>query len=351
MNIEVLIVGQGLAGSLLAWELIQRQRRVLVVDSGAENASQVAAGLINPVAGRRLLSQGDVGLYLQGAKACYQQLNAVFRQSFLVELPMLRILQSVHERDYALKRLLQTEYQPYLSGWSEEVPEFEMPYGGLRQTGTGYLRTGMLLNQLREFLINNSSFRCTGLVYDEIRLTPALQWQQLRPRHIVFCEGHLATRNPWFGSLPFQLAKGEILTCQSEFKLPQSILNYGKWLIPLVDGGFKTGASFDVRQLDELPTVAAETLLLTELAKVWRKSGEIRVVEHKAGIRPTTLDKQPLLGSHPRHVGLHIFNGFGSKGSLCIPKYAEQFADWLLLGRPLPDHVDVSRYYETHFPA
>ncbi|HBA65740.1 MAG TPA: FAD-dependent oxidoreductase, partial [Methylococcaceae bacterium] len=55
MDIDFLIVGQGLAGSLLAFELIQRNAQVMVVDDGRENASEVAAGLINPVTGIRLV--------------------------------------------------------------------------------------------------------------------------------------------------------------------------------------------------------------------------------------------------------------------------------------------------------
>ncbi|MDD4913464.1 MAG: FAD-binding oxidoreductase [Methylococcales bacterium] len=351
MQIDVLIVGQGLAGSLLARELIRRQCRVLVVDSGTENASQVAAGLINPVSGQRLVKHRTVDSCLPAAMAAYRQLAAEFGQPFFVELPMLRILQSAMEREYAAKRLLQADYQPYLSGWATEPPGISAPYGVLRQTGGGYLRTRLLLSRLRAFLTGMGSFRQTGLAYEELRLYPDLQWRAVRPRHVVFCEGHQALANPWFGGLPFQLAKGEILACESAAEIPQSILNYGKWLIPLSGRRFKTGASFETRQPDAIPTADAKAELLAALAKAGVNGGAVSVYEHKAGIRPATLDKQPLIGSHPRHAGLHIFNGFGSKGSLYIPWYARQLADLLLQGHPLPDHADIKRYHETHFPA
>ena len=74
MPVEVLIVGQGLAGSLLAWQLIEHGFRVLVIDDGAENASQVAAGLINPVSGLRLLKTADSETLLAAAHALYRQL-------------------------------------------------------------------------------------------------------------------------------------------------------------------------------------------------------------------------------------------------------------------------------------
>ena len=53
--IDFLIIGQGLAGTVLAWNLIQRGRSVIVLDREDEStSSKVAAGLINPITGRYL---------------------------------------------------------------------------------------------------------------------------------------------------------------------------------------------------------------------------------------------------------------------------------------------------------
>lgn len=347
----MLIVGQGLAGSLLAWELINRQCRVLVVDAGDENASQVAAGLINPVTGQRLFKHPSVAACLQTAFRHYRHLGEVFGQPFLVEQSMLRILQSEQEYNFAIKRLAEPDYQPYLSGLTEAMTGINAPYRILQQQQTGYLQTRLLLHHLRLFLESTDSFRQIRLAYDELMRQPVLQWQSVRPGHIVFCEGYQGVDNPWFGGLPFRLVKGEILACEATGNLPDAILNYGKWLIPQAGRQFKTGAGFETRQLDLAPTAEAKAGLLAELAKVCTLLGEVRVKEHKAGIRPATSDKQPLLGTHPRDARLHIFNGFGSRGSLTIPWCAERFADWLLLERPLPEYADVRRYYETHFPA
>ena len=68
MITDYLIIGQGLAGSLLAWELIQRDCKVVIIDNGKENASQVAAGLINPITGMRFVKSADVDTLLPAAK-------------------------------------------------------------------------------------------------------------------------------------------------------------------------------------------------------------------------------------------------------------------------------------------
>ena len=46
---DTLILGQGLAGSALAWHLIEAGERVCVIDDGhCRSSTRVAAGLINP---------------------------------------------------------------------------------------------------------------------------------------------------------------------------------------------------------------------------------------------------------------------------------------------------------------
>jgi glycine/D-amino acid oxidase-like deaminating enzyme len=351
VQIDVLLIGQGLAGSLLAWELLQRQLRIVVVDDGAENASQVAAGLINPVTGQRLVKQVDVETLLPAAMHAYRQLGIQFGQSFYVQMPMLKILRTDKELGIAERRLAQPDYRDYLTGSAPAPSGIDAPHGVLQQRQTGYLRTEALLSQLRDFLRNKNYYRRNSLRYSDINLEPALQWQEVYPRHIVFCEGYQAITNPWFRYLPFQLAKGEILGCESRQDLPEHILNYGHWLIPLESRRFKIGATFDTCQLDNLPTQQAKTALLASLRAVCPQQQTADVYQHRAGIRPATLDKQPFIGTHPRYSQLHIFNGFGAKGSLAIPWYAARFADYLLHQAGLPPGCDIRRYDKTYFPA
>ncbi|MEM9022389.1 MAG: FAD-dependent oxidoreductase, partial [Bacteroidota bacterium] len=54
-SVDYLIIGQGLAGSVLAHTMRQHQLQVMVVDRPREGgASRVAAGVVNPVSLRRL---------------------------------------------------------------------------------------------------------------------------------------------------------------------------------------------------------------------------------------------------------------------------------------------------------
>ncbi len=349
MPSDFLIIGQGLAGSLLAWELIRRKQTVLVVDNGIQNASQVAAGLVNPITGKRFVKTTNVDELLPTAKNYFAELEQFFQKSFYIEKPMLRLLRNTNEKDAANKRLNQTEYQAYLSGISDNHQNIYSQFGLLHQSKTGYLKTRDLLGNLKEFLISNGQFRHATINYSDIQLYPELKWKNLGFRNVIFCEGFQSIHNPWFNWLPMKPVKGEIITASTEQLTNSHILNYGNWLIPLEGNQFKTGATFDRENMDTKVTENARQTLLESLHLNVPDLQQIKIINQHAGIRPTTLDRQPFIGKHPSHSNLAIFNGFGTKGSLQIPFYCQLFTDALLDNKTLPVDIDIKRHYESHF--
>ena len=349
MELDYLIVGQGLAGSLLAWRLLERGERVLVVDNGhLHSSSTVAAGLINPVTGKRLVKTVGVECCLPRAREAYLQLEVLLQRELLVEKSMLRLFHSAEERERWQQRQQDAEYQPYL-GELLEAADLPSPlhasHGAGRQLQTAYLRTRALLQGLQEWLQRQHSYLQSSFDYAGLKLLDeGLEWQGVSARRIIFCEGHRGAANPWFDWLPFQPAKGEFLTLRSDEALPDQIINSGRWLMPRGEGLYRVGASYDHQQLDEQPTGEARRMLLQALPGFLSPLPEFAVVGQQAGVRPTTSDRQPFVGAHPLHPQLMIFNGFGSKGSLLIPWHVERFVEHLRHATALPPAMDVARY-------
>lgn len=353
-KIDYLIVGQGLAGSLLAWELIRRGADIVILDQGKNNASRVAAGLINPVTGQRFAKSENIDALLPLAKSYYGQLSDSFKQRFYIEKSMLRLFRNEHDHEQCLKRLVDTGYQLFLGEVSESEKQIECvetPFGYLEQKQTGYLLTQSLLTSLRNFFITKRCYRQVYFDYGEIQFQPRLKWRDLCPRRIIFCEGYRSIHNPWFGALPMQPVKGEILTLAHSLPLPDKIINFGHWLVPLTDHTIRIGATFDRNNMTGGITEAGKSELLFAAKSVVPKIDRARLIDHQAGIRPCTSDRQPFIGIHPQYRQLAIFNGFGAKGSVLIPGCCLQFADFLLQQTPLPVHCNIQRYYETHFAA
>jgi len=335
MKLDFLIIGQGLAGSLLAWELIQRGCQVLVIDNGKENASQVAAGLINPVTGMRFVKQNDIEDLLPAAQQYYAHLTQFFRRNFYIEKPMLRVLKHQKEIDNIQKRFQNPAYQPFL-GKYYPTTALNAPFGILEQKQTGHLLTQALLEELKQYFIQHNNYQKQQFNYAEIT--------HHKQEKIIFCEGFHAQHNPYFSGLPFQAVKGEILTLEHATSIPHQILNYGHWMLPLNEYQFRTGATFDREQLDTITTQTGKESLLNSLKKILPQTQTAKVINHQANVRPCTLDKQPFIGSHPHYKNCLIFNGFGAKGSLQIPYYCQHFADHLLTGKSLNAKVDIQRY-------
>jgi len=350
--IDFLIIGRGLSGSLLAWELIQRGCSVVIVDNGIENASQVAAGLINPVTGKRLVKSADAGRLLTTSRNFYSYLEDFFHQEFFRTKPMLRIFRSEKELNEAERRYINPDYAGYINNIQtseNHIGNLTTPFGYMEQTNAGHLLTLSVLDCLKTFFISKNCYRQASIEYRDILLEPTLHWQDIYPKQVIFCEGHFATQNPWFSWLPFQPVKGEILTLQHETILPDKILNYGNWLIPLSSNQIRIGATFDRVNLDIHPTEVGKNMLLDEVRMLSPDLGNSIIINHQANIRPCTLDRNPFIGHHPVNNQLGIFNGFGSKGSLQIPWYSKHFANKLLEGNPLLSTCNIARYYHKHF--
>ncbi len=349
-RVDFLIAGQGLAGGLLAWELLQGGARVLVLDAADPSAaSRIAAGLINPVTGQRLVLAPTAGAQLTAGRRLYARLEQVLSEPLFRPLPLLRLFRSPAERSRWQRRLGDPIYRDYLEPLGSSPPSgLQAPYGVGVQRHTGQLDTGTLLRRLRDWLQTRGAWRRGRIEPAELKFSStAVHWGQVHAGRLIFCEGWEARQHPWFSQLPWQPVKGEILDLHLRAPSLESwILNAGCWLLPLGDDRFRLGASYDRQHIDSRPTPAARERLLQALGQLLDPLPRFSVARQRAGVRPATRDKQPFLGLHPRQSRLGICNGFGSKGSLMIPFYAERLAAHLLSGAPLPPEADIRRHVE-----
>jgi len=57
MKFDYIIVGQGICGTFLSWNLLKAGKKILVIDEPYQSSStKVASGIINPVTGRRVVT-------------------------------------------------------------------------------------------------------------------------------------------------------------------------------------------------------------------------------------------------------------------------------------------------------
>ncbi|MFT7528543.1 MAG: glycine/D-amino acid oxidase-like deaminating enzyme [Arenicella sp.] len=337
---DFIIVGQGLAGSVLATTLIKRGQRVLVLDNdNLGSSTKVAAGIINPITGHRLNISDQFLDYFPIAKAYYYALELDTKQPLFRTIKQTRLIKNQGQFNYLQQRLNETAYQGLLQG-SDSSNFDPAEFGVIDIQQTAVVDTKALLSATRKWLEARNSYAQYSVNYSEIKVTKTGvsigRWQA---KQIIFCEGYQANKNPWLAHLPFKLAKGEILTLDLSAKGLDRMLSWGHWLVP--DGSnqqsAKLGSNFIWNDLSLNPSEGSTAKMLDSLKQHTGLHGN--VLMHEVGIRPTTTDRKPFIGPLSKLEKSYCFNGFGSKGCLLVPYYAELMADHLLLDKTLPEDL------------
>lgn len=347
-KVDIILVGLGLAGAALAWRLIKAGKSILVIDNeNSSSASKVAAGLINPVTGKRLVKEKKADKYLVETQLFYGEVGRFFDEKFHFESPMHRLFDSEDIKLAWKKRHIDFDYEAYIGDDFE--PSLDVsPYSGFVQLQTGYLDTTKYLEAIKGYLIENDSYRVAQINYSDIELDGGISWKNIHADKVVFCEGARVKENPWFGYLPMQPSLGEILTLNTTNQLPDYIINAGNWILPITSQTFKLGATYrwpeKGRPYQEVTSEQGKEQLLDSLKRIMPGMTDVTLVNHVAGIRPNTVDKRPVIGFHPEHHYMAVFNGFGSKGSMMIPYYSKHFIDVLLYEADIEPDIDIDRF-------
>jgi len=99
-KIDYLIVGQGLAGTCLALQLIKRKKSVLVFDEPEKNrASSVAAGLFNPVTGKMMTKTWKADKLFPYLHSFYSEAEELLKSKFYYPFPLYRPFISAEEQN------------------------------------------------------------------------------------------------------------------------------------------------------------------------------------------------------------------------------------------------------------
>ena len=215
---DVIIVGQGLAGTTLAWHLQGSGQRVLLIDAQEPvTASKIAAGLITPITGQRLVLTPQFDEYLTVARKFYTGIEACTGRKFFHHRTAVRLFQSDTERQQWSRRRLQPAYQAHLQAHlaiPQPAPLIDpnlsaAPHGGFAMRAY-QLDVAAYLDASRSVLpfqtLTLDWLRDVEFTPDDIRVASH------RTRTLISCEGYAATRNPYFSWVPFKAAKGDILT-------------------------------------------------------------------------------------------------------------------------------------------
>lgn len=345
---KFLIVGAGLAGICVAKRLHEYGIDFKIIDNGLNESSRVAAGVINPLVFRRTTKSWRVDEFLPIAVDFYQNLEELWGNKYYEPIPIRRAFSHLQERETWIERQNWEDYSPYV----KKIDDLDTNFDGLKNTfGTGvvlqtaYIHTDDFLTDARNWFKNNQFLIDATFDFNEMNPEKGT-FQGEKYDSIIFCEGYRGIENPFFNYLPLEATKGEILTVESTQIADNELLNRKCFILPIGNNQFKVGATYTWRSPNTELTKEAKTLLFEQAYSL--VDAEMKIVQHQAGVRPTVLDRRPLIGTHPKYSKLKIFNGLGAKGYMMAPLLSEEFVSNLVTKSPLDKEIDIERYRKRY---
>src|SRR5688500_2377540 len=320
MQVDFLLIGQGISRSFLSYELGKRNVSFFVVDEPQpKSASKVASGIINPVTGRRIVKTWMIDELLPFAQQAYTSLSQdlqidCFSQKNIIDFfPTPQMLIAFRKRCEEGAEFLS---MPVDSDRYQAAFNYPFGFGEINPCFLADLP--MLLGALRQRLVQQN--KISEQYFDHERLVldnDTIAYKDIKARKIIFCDGINSMHNRFFKLLPFAPNKGELLIAEIPDLQRDVIFKYGVNIVPWQDGLFWIGASHEWRFADDQPTAAFREKTIAQLTSILKLP--FQIVDHWAAVRPATLERRPFIGLHPRFPQVGIFNGMGTKGCSLAP--------------------------------
>jgi glycine/D-amino acid oxidase-like deaminating enzyme len=357
MQVDYLIIGQGISGTWLSYYLQKERKDFLIIDNNfKDSSSKIAAGIINPVTGRRHVTVWMAEEIIPFALDAYSQIGSELNISAISQKNIIDFFPSPQMRLSFLQRI--GEDSTYVNNYPDQnhfLPLFNYEFGcgEVHPVYTAHLET--LLPAWRQHLKSNNQLLEEEFEIKELKVsTSKIQYKDITASTIIFCDGNSSTDNPYFKQLPFAPNKGEALIIEIPDLPNDKIYKKGMLLAPLqsqprLGGGMGAlwwvGSNY-TWEFDN-PDPTKEFREKTEqILKEWLKM-PFKIIEHISGIRPATLERRPFVGLHPLHSNIGILNGMGTKGCSLAPFFASQFVNNLLRNDPITPEADVKRFSKT----
>lgn len=344
-NLDYIVVGCGLAGIAILEVLKANKKSFKVIDNASQQSSLVAAGLYNPVVLKRFTKVWKAQEQLNSALPSYKQIEDKLNVKVDYQHPIYRRFNSVEEQNMWFTAADKPSLEPFLSTTivKNKNPFVDADLGLGEVYQTGHLDTKKLIDVYKADLSFNSNLTEETFDYSALEIhSDHVIYNEFKAKAIIFAEGFGVKNNPFFSDIPLTGTKGEVLTIKAPALQLNEAIKSSVFIIPIGDDYYRVGATYEWSDKTNTATEKAKSELISKL-KAFIKC-DFEIVDHKAGVRPTTKDRRPIVGQHQTHLPLYILNGLGSRGVMVGPYVAKQLYNLITNEIPLESEIDIKRF-------
>ena len=345
MKVDYIIVGCGLAGIAFCEQLKKNKKTFVVFDNNSQLSSSVAGGLYNPVVLKRFTPVWKSKEQLKLAIPMYLNIEKELDIKLDFKIPVLRRFTSIEEQNNwftASDKIGLSEWlSPEIIKNDNANIDAEFGFGEVLETGR--IDSHLLIDSYKIHLNEKDVFFSEAFSYNKLVLDDSLvTYKNIKAKHIVFAEGFGIKENPFFNHLPLKEAKGELVIIHAPELKINFVLKSSVFLIPIGDDKYIVGATYNWKDKTNNITQEARVELLNKLKTFLKCNYD--VVNQVAGIRPTVIDRRPLVGVHKKYRNIFVLNGLGTRGVMIAPYIAKQLYDLIENGEPLEVEINITRF-------
>ncbi|MDM1137422.1 MULTISPECIES: NAD(P)/FAD-dependent oxidoreductase [unclassified Empedobacter] len=348
-KVEYIIVGQGVAGSCMAMKLLKEKKSFVIIDNHFHKASAIAAGIFNSVVLKRFSIVWNATKQIERLREVFGYFEQLLNKKYIYNFPVYRIFNDEQEKKTWLKKATtHPDLIDYLATDTEQLNDFSSinsPIGSGEVLHTGRVDLTNLLADFKDYLVENDAFLDETFDFNELKLEDnQTSYKKIEATKIIFAEGYNILNNPYFKNLPIIGVKGEVLRIKTEANLPEAVVKGKEFLMPLENNQYFVGATYDRDYVNYKNTEDAKQYLVEGVQNFFKDDFE--VVEQHASIRPTVVDRRPIIGVHPTHQQLICLNGMGTRGTMLAPVMVDDLYDFLENNQPIDKEANIARFYD-----
>lgn len=346
MTVDYIIIGQGICGTFLSWNLIKEGKSVLVIDEANPfSSSKVASGVINPVTGRRVVTVWMAEELFPFCREVYTQISQTIGTNVIDQKNTISFANSVQMLEGYRKRAeVENSYISTVTNKEAQAAYFNFVFDCFEINPTYLINLPLLLSRWRNQLQASSSLFEEKFDDSFLQFTAdSIQYKNFNASKIIFCNGVKAFESVYWKNLPYVYNKGEVLIAEISGLPATNIYKFGPLtLVPWQNNLWWVGSTYENEFETAEPTERFKNAFTASLKSVLKTP--FTIVDHMAAIRPAAVERRPFVGLHPHHPAMGILNGMGTKGCSIGPWFAKQLTDHLLQGTTIDPLADMKRF-------
>jgi len=341
-HVDYIIVGAGYAGVFFAHQLIKEKKTFKIFYDDNISASQVSAGVCNPVILKRFNTFWKSQEQIDYLNVIFKEIEAYTFKNYLINENVVRIFHNESEKVQWTKNSQKEDLKSYLDPDFIELKSVNNAFEAGKVNQSCRVDVTAFFSDMFNYLDENKYLIKEKFDHQLIDITNN-SYNNISFKNIIFCEGVATNNNPFFSNIPIQPNKGHCLKITLN-EVPDSyIIKKKHFLFNLRNDLYYYGGTYD--RFDKTNNINDESVeeLKSGLMEIYKNKFEIRDVN--VAFRATVADRRPILGRHQEHHNFYIFNGLGARGVYNGSYFSKVLFDFIENNLNLESEIDVKRFY------